>query len=92
VNKLGDVVDLENVEAFDGEPSPQLLAELKDQQQYLFELLRTDEHRYIAAAKLEGYSSEEIAQAMGISSRTVQRKVTQIYERWSRQLDGPAEP
>ncbi len=86
VKKVGDSVASDSVEIFDDELSPHLLAELKDQLQHLFDVLRTDQLRHIAAAKLEGYRSEEISQLLGISKRTVQRKVNRIYERWEREL------
>ncbi len=86
VKKVGDSVASDSVEMFDDKLSPHLLAELKDQLQHLFDILRTDELRHIAAAKLEGYRSEEISQLLGISKRTVERKVNRIYERWRKEL------
>ena len=46
---------------------PEPLAELEDQRIFLFESLRDDELRKIAAAKLEGYSNPEIAELLGVS-------------------------
>ncbi len=86
VKMVGDTVNSQATKVFDTEPTPHLLAELKDQRQHLFDVLRTDELRYIAAAKLEGYKNSEISQSLGMSNRTVQRKVNQIYERWAREL------
>ena len=67
-------------------PSPGVIAETNDTREYLFGILRNDQLRQIAAAKLEGYSNDEIARELQITVRTVQRKVNDIYECWDRQL------
>jgi RNA polymerase sigma factor (sigma-70 family) len=66
--------------------TPEHLVAAKDQQQRLFDILRTDELRIIAAAKLEGYSNAEIAERLKLSSRSIQRKVNRIYDRWEQEM------
>jgi DNA-directed RNA polymerase specialized sigma24 family protein len=70
------------------DPTPELLTELEDERAFLFSLLRSDGLRRIAGAKLEGYSNMEIADRLGVSVRTVQRKVRLIHERWASVLVG----
>jgi DNA-directed RNA polymerase specialized sigma24 family protein len=65
------------------EPTPEFLTELEDECSFLFSLLRNDELRQIARAKLEGDSNLEIANRLGVSVRTVQRKVRLIHEQWA---------
>ena len=67
--------------------TPEDLAAAKDQQRRLFDILRTDELRTIAAAKLEGYSNAEIAKTLNVNVRSIQRKVNTIYEHWEREMD-----
>jgi DNA-directed RNA polymerase specialized sigma24 family protein len=73
-------------QVIDHDPTPDLLVELEDQRQYLFDQLRDDSLRKIAAAKLEGWSNADIAASLGISARTVQRKVKLIHDHWSQSL------
>ena len=84
--EFGDAADAEETELCDEDLTPDHLAEMKDQQEHLFQLLRTDELRRIAALKLEGYDNAEIAQLLDMSPRSVQRKVNQIYDCWERKL------
>ena len=45
--------------------------------------LLDDELREIALLKLEGYSHDEIAQQIGRSTRTVDRRLGLIREKWA---------
>ena len=46
-------------------------------------MLEDETLRQIAQRKLEGYESAEIAAVLGVSSRTVDRKLRLIREIWS---------
>lgn len=74
------------------EPSPELLAEVSER---LAGLLDRLDHtgdaslRKVAVWKLEGDSSDEIAERLGCARRTVERKLRVIEQVWDR---GDAEP
>src|SRR5262245_42038315 len=57
------------------EPTPEFTAGLLDEYRRLLDLLPEPELRVIAARKLEGYSSAEIARQLGVAGRTVDRKL-----------------
>jgi DNA-directed RNA polymerase specialized sigma24 family protein len=46
------------------------------------ELLENDQQRRIAEYHLTGYTNEEIASFMGVSLRTVKRRLSRIRELW----------
>lgn len=64
------------------EPSPEYLAILAESHDQLLERLRDDRLREVALRRLEGYTTEEIAQRMRVSARTVQRKLRLIEAHW----------
>ena len=64
------------------DPSPDDAAEFADQLDMLFEKLNDVTLRVIAFQKLQGLSSEEIAASLGISTRTVDRKLQLIRAIW----------
>jgi len=76
---------------FDGcpsdDPDPPFLAMFEDQFQHLLSLLRNDDLRRIALARLEGKTNKEIAGDMEISRRSVERKITLIWEQWEDELN-----
>ena len=69
------------------EPTPESLAQLNEEHRRLLDMLRDDTLRDIALSRMEGYSSEEIADRLGVSPRTVRRKLRVIRSRWSKELD-----
>lgn len=77
-------------EGFDGclgdVPEPDFLVILQDQFQHLLSLLRNQELRQIAIARLEGKTNSEIADELKISRRSVERKLSLIREDWEGQL------
>jgi DNA-directed RNA polymerase specialized sigma24 family protein len=52
----------------------------------LLGLLRDDVLRQIALLRIEGYQVEEIAATIGISTRSIERKLQLIRRAWARQL------
>jgi RNA polymerase sigma factor (sigma-70 family) len=69
-------------------PTPEFLATMNEEQARLLVLLRNDQLRRVAVMKIQGYTHEEIATDLGISSRSVIRKVKLIRDRWAAELDG----
>ena len=63
------------------------MAIVEDQQAVLFGKLRNDTLREIARLRIEGYSNAEIADATGVSLRSVERKLGVIRETWSDALE-----
>jgi RNA polymerase sigma factor (sigma-70 family) len=67
----------------DPEPDPAVAAELVDTLRELLSRLPQEEYRHIACLRLEGNSNEEIAQRLGFTLRTVQRKLKLIEDVWT---------
>ena len=59
-----------------GEPSPELVVGFLDEIQHLFDVLDDDKLRRVASLKMEDRSNEQIAEVMGVSKKTVDRKLT----------------
>jgi len=75
------------------EPTPELLAEVNEQLVALLARLdRTGDPalRRIAVWKLEGESTDDIAERLGCSRRTVERKMAVVEMVWDRAADDPA--
>lgn len=62
--------------------SPEQFAELNDQLEYVVRLLDEDT-REVFKLVCEGHSTTEIAGAMNLSRRTVQRKIALIRDEWN---------
>lgn len=84
-----DASTLDNVfDQFVGEePTPDLLAMLEEETEALLEHLPDDEHRQIALSRLEGYTAAETAERLGLSPRTVERRLKKIRGIWARAAD-----
>ena len=67
-------------------PTPDLLVALDEEHERLLGLLRDDQLRSIATARIEGYSVQEIAEQMGIAKRSVERKLDLIRKRWGEEM------
>lgn len=65
-------------------PSPELLAEMMQACEQLFERLDAPLLREIALARMEGLTTEEIAEQLGCVPRTVERKLALIRLKWTR--------
>jgi RNA polymerase sigma factor (sigma-70 family) len=68
------------------EPTPELLALLAEQHQLLLESLADETLRRTVLLRMEGRTNEEIAQQLGITPRSVERKLQRIRNRWNREL------
>jgi DNA-directed RNA polymerase specialized sigma24 family protein len=68
------------------EPTPDFAAQLAEECRRLLDLLKEDDLRAIALAKMEGHGHEEIAERLGCAPRTVQRKLGRIRSLWSREV------
>ncbi len=56
---------------------------MEEEYQRLLRMLRNDSMRQIAVWRMEGESNEEIAQRLGTTVRSVERKLNRIREKWS---------
>ncbi len=68
--------------AHDNEPTPDEVLEFADSLRRRLAELPAERHRRIALWKLEGRTSEEIAQLLGSTTRTVQYALHAIREAW----------
>jgi RNA polymerase sigma factor (sigma-70 family) len=64
-------------------PSPELAAMMADECRRLFDLLPDESLRQVARLRLEGYTDREIAQDLGCSLSTVERRLRTIRGLWS---------
>lgn len=69
-------------------PTPEFLTIMNEEQRRLLSLLRNDQLRRVAVMKIQGYTHGEIAADLGITSRSVIRKVNLIRQCWAAELDG----
>jgi DNA-directed RNA polymerase specialized sigma24 family protein len=69
--------------AFDDEPTPEIAAELSEECKRLFNLLPDDSLRKIAELKLQGSTTHEIAAQLGLSPRTLERRLQTIRQIWA---------
>jgi DNA-directed RNA polymerase specialized sigma24 family protein len=69
------------------EPAPDDVAEFAEDCAGLFALLEDATLKTVAARKLEGHTSDEIAAELGVSTRTVDRKLGLIRAVWEQELD-----
>jgi DNA-directed RNA polymerase specialized sigma24 family protein len=67
------------------EPTPEFAAQVAEECGRLLDRLGDGELRSVACWKMEGHTNSEIAAKLGCMERTVERKLVQIRERWSRE-------
>jgi DNA-directed RNA polymerase specialized sigma24 family protein len=70
------------------EPSPDDAAAFTEEYERLFDRLQNPTLKQIALRRLEGCSSEEIASELGVSARTVDRKLQLIRALWEEERSG----
>lgn len=63
-----------------GSPTPEFLTEMFEEYRHLFESLRDETLKLTAWSRFEGYSNEEIAKLLGITPRSVERKLQLIRD------------
>lgn len=63
--------------------TPAHLATLEEERSRLFRMLPDDLLRTVALKKLEGFQNAEIAQELGVSERTIERKLNRIRNIWA---------
>jgi DNA-directed RNA polymerase specialized sigma24 family protein len=80
----GDATVLD--ELFTRDPSPEVAAQFADLLGHLIGLLDDDVMRRLAELKLLGHTEEEMAAALGVSPRTVRRKLDLIRRLWEREV------
>jgi DNA-directed RNA polymerase specialized sigma24 family protein len=68
------------------EPSPDFAAQVAEQCQRLLGSLNSAELQNLALAKMEGYTTEEIARQMECAPRTVERKLRLIRQIWAKEM------
>ena len=66
------------------EPTPELADQVSESCQRLIELLNDETLEQIAFHKLEGYTNDEIAEKLDCATRTVERKLERIRDKWAR--------
>jgi len=66
--------------------SPEVLSILHEEHDRIMRLLPDDRSRTIAQLHLEGFSNDEIAEKVELSSRTIIRKLRLIRDQWSIEL------
>jgi DNA-directed RNA polymerase specialized sigma24 family protein len=88
---LNDGADDSNGFALDrlvGEqPTPEFVLMLEEEHQRLLGVLRDDQLRHIAVSRIEGFTVCEIADAMHMSTRSIERKLQLIRGAWSKELE-----
>jgi RNA polymerase sigma factor (sigma-70 family) len=68
------------------EPTPEFALMLEEQHSRLLGLLRDDRLRQIAIFRIEGFTVPEIAADLGVSTRSIERKLQLIRGAWSKEL------
>ena len=68
------------------EPTPDMLVQMREECQRLLQQLPKEIMRTIALRRMAGYTNEEISDELGISLRSVERKLQLIRTEWSEAL------
>ena len=69
----------------DGEPTPEFAAAVADEVRRLIGSLGAESLRVVARLRMEGYTNDQIALALEISLRSVERKLELIRKAWERE-------
>jgi DNA-directed RNA polymerase specialized sigma24 family protein len=67
-------------------PTPEVLAMAVEEYQRLMGRLDDDRLREIAQDKLDGYQNEEIAERLGLTCRSIERKLQRIRQVWAEEF------
>ena len=68
------------------EPDPEMTLVIQEECARLLELLEQREVQQVALLKVEGFTNEEIAEQLGCTRRSVQRRLALIREIWAEEL------
>lgn len=68
------------------EPTPEFANMVADDCRAMLDRLGDDTLRDVAVYKLQGYSTEEIAEKLGCVRRSVERKLERIRDKWSKEI------
>ena len=68
-------------------PTPELLVSVDEEYGRLLDSLHDDVQRQIVRLKLAGHQNKEIAEKVGISLRSVERKLQVIRDAWAQEFD-----
>ncbi len=60
---------------------------IEEEGQRLLAALEDDKLTQVALWKLEGFTNDEIAGKLGLTTRSVERKLQRIREKWSQVLE-----
>ncbi len=69
------------------DPTPEFIAQLAEECQSMLEILDDDSMRRVALLRLEGFTNDEIAEKLGCTRRSVQRKLERIRLRWTERAE-----
>ena len=69
------------------EPTPELAAMIAEEFRRLLERLGDDQLRRIALERMEGYTSDEIAERLGCARWTVARRLDLIRQLWTEESE-----
>lgn len=69
------------------EPTAEFLSEMNDSFFGLMGLLADGSLRDVARMRMQGYSNQEVAEALEMSVSSVERKLRLIRQKWSQELD-----
>lgn len=69
------------------EPTPEMAAELAEEFEQRLAELPDDVEREVAVRRLQGFSNAEIAEALDVGLRTVERKLGLIRRTWQSRID-----
>ncbi len=71
----------------DGIPTPLMMLIIEEEGQRLLKSLEDEKLEQICLWKLEGYTNDEIAAKMSLTTRSIERKLQRIREKWSQVLE-----
>lgn len=72
-------------------PTPEFQVSTEEWLDGLLNCLSDEVEKKIALLRLDGWAMKEIAKELGVSLRTVERRLNMIREKWSQQLDRPTD-
>lgn len=68
-------------------PTPQMMAIIEEEGERLLSALDDEKLRQVALWKLEGFTNDEIAEKLSLTTRSIERKLQRIREKWSQVLE-----